>query len=100
MATMRGADDPTAGSVVRLCCSAELKIEPSAAMPAAMPIWRNVELTPDAIPAFCGGDTASAVGDRGGGGHSSPYHRGTDPGRYGWDSAVSCCPPPLRLPTT
>ena len=35
-------------------------------MPAAMPIWRNVALTPDAIPAFCGGTTPIAVEASGG----------------------------------
>src|SRR5579872_1786896 len=66
MVTMRGAAEATAGVLVRLCCSAELKIEPRAAMPAAMPICRNVELTPDAIPAFCGGTTPIAVEASGG----------------------------------
>jgi len=46
MAAARGAYDATAGAYARLCSSAALKTEPSAAMPAAMPIWRNVELTP------------------------------------------------------
>ena len=35
----------------RLCLSEELKIVPSAAMLTAMPIWRNVVFTPEAIPA-------------------------------------------------
>ena len=35
-----------------------LKIEPSAAMPMAMPTWRKVELTPEAIPERSGRDHA------------------------------------------
>ena len=35
-------------------------------MPAAMPTWRNVALTPEAIPAFCGGTTPIAVDASGG----------------------------------
>jgi len=45
---------------------AETKIEPRAAMPVAMPIWRNVALVPDAMPAWCGGTTPMAVEASGG----------------------------------
>ena len=38
-----------------------LKIEPRAAMPVAMPTWRKVELTPDAIPERSGATTPTAV---------------------------------------
>ena len=34
---------------------------PSAATPVAIPIWRNVELIPDAIPARAGSTTPTAV---------------------------------------
>src|SRR6185312_15813237 len=34
---------------------------PSAAIPAAMPSWRAVLLTPEAIPLWLGGTTASAA---------------------------------------
>ncbi len=35
-------------------------------MPVAMPIWRNVALTPDAMPALYGGTTPIAVEASGG----------------------------------
>ncbi len=34
---------------------------PSAATPVAIPIWRNVELIPEAIPARAGSTTPTAV---------------------------------------
>ena len=37
------------------------KIEPSAAMPVAMPTWRKVEFTPEAMPARSGRTTPTAV---------------------------------------
>ena len=40
-----------AKSRARSCLREELKIVPSAAMLTAMPIWRNVVFTPEAIPA-------------------------------------------------
>ena len=63
---MRGADAATGGECARLCCIAAVKIEPSAAIPVAMPIWRNVALTPEAMPAWCGGTTPIAVEASGG----------------------------------
>ena len=41
--------------------SCDAKIEPSAAIPVAMPTWRSVELMPDAIPARAGSTTPTAV---------------------------------------
>ena len=43
-----------------------LKIEPSAAMPVAMPTWRKVEFTPLAMPARATGTTPTAVDASGG----------------------------------
>ena len=63
---MRGADPATAAVCARLCCIAAVKIEPSAAIPVAMPIWRNVALMPEAMPAWCGGTTPIAVEASGG----------------------------------
>ena len=42
------------------------KIAPSAAMPVAMPTWRNVVLMPDAMPLCCGRTTPIAVEASGG----------------------------------
>ena len=72
MVATRGADavlarsEGTASACARLRSKAAAKIEPSAAMPVAMPTWRNVELTPDAMPAWCGGTTPIAVEASGG----------------------------------
>jgi hypothetical protein len=72
MVATRGADtvlarrEGTASACARLRSKAVAKIEPSAAMPVAMPTWRNVELTPDAMPAWCGGTTPIAVEASGG----------------------------------
>ena len=43
-----------------------LKIEPRAAMPVAMPTWRKVELTPEAMPARSTVTTPTAVEASGG----------------------------------
>ena len=42
------------------------RIAPSTAIPVAIPTWRKVLLIPDAIPAFCGGTTLTAVEASGG----------------------------------
>jgi hypothetical protein len=42
------------------------KIEPSTATETAIPIWRNVELTPEAMPASSGRTTQTAVAASGG----------------------------------
>ena len=46
---------------VSLCVIALSKIAPSAAIPVAIPTWRNVLLIPLAIPLRCGGTTPIAV---------------------------------------
>src|SRR6266568_646759 len=45
-------------TVFRRCA---VKIAPSAAMPVAVPTWRNVELIPEAMPARAGATTPTAV---------------------------------------
>ena len=60
-----------AGSIPARCAAAPkapacpltmwVKTAPSAAVPVAMPTWRNVELMPDAMPARCGSTTAMAA---------------------------------------
>ena len=96
---MRGADDATAELLVRLCASAALKIEPRAAMPAAMPIWRNVALTPDAIPAFCGGTTPIAVEASGGLTRPAPRPDTMNPGISAVQSLPPVSPPMMIRPT-
>ena len=52
----RAGEAAATGDAIRLW-----KIAPSAAMPVAIPTWRNVLLIPDAIPARCGSTTLTAV---------------------------------------
>jgi hypothetical protein len=82
-----------------LCCSAELKIEPRAAMPAAMPICRNVELTPEAMPAFCGGTTPMAVEAKGGLTISPPSPDTMNPG-IRWVQVLCPVRPPITISPT
>ena len=50
------------------------------AMPVAMPIWRNVELMPDAIPAWAGCTTPIAVEASGGLTRPTPMPADDQPG--------------------
>jgi DNA-binding Lrp family transcriptional regulator len=92
MVPTREADGASGEAWLRLCSIAEVKIEPRAAMPAAMPIWRNVVLTPDAIPAFCGGTTPIAVEASGGLTRPAPSPATMNP--------ASSTPPTARQATT
>jgi len=62
-------------------------------MPAAMPICRNVELTPDAMPAFCGGTTPIAVEASGGFTIPAPNPDTMNPGIRWVQSLVPVSPP-------
>ena len=68
-------------------------------MPAAMPIWRNVELTPDAMPAFCGGTTPIAVEASGGLTSPPPNPDTMNPGIRCVQSLVPVSPPMMISPT-
>src|ERR1700722_18258256 len=62
----------------------DTKIDPRAAIPAAIPICRNVEFTPDAIPALAGGTTPIAVDASGGVTSPAPSPPTMNPGiRWG-----------------
>src|ERR1700735_3784739 len=55
-----------------LCWREDAKIVPYTAIPVAMPIWRKVVLTPEAIPERWGVTTPTAVEASGGCAHPRP----------------------------
>ncbi len=64
-----------------------------------MPICRNVELTPDAIPAFCGGTTPMAV-DASGGLTSPPPRPDTMNPGIRWVQSLPPVSPPMTISPT
>src|SRR3954447_1970644 len=63
-----------------LVASSSWNSAPSPAMPVAMPIWRNVELMPEPMPARAGGTTPTAVDASGGFTRPTPMPAKMKPG--------------------